>query len=234
ALAHLQIIEAEPQHLLPRSLAHLPRRIDSDYPALRANRPGRGNGGVAGPRCDVEGNLAVARGSQLHQALGPGDKGTQGWALVPFRYQVEAALEAFRVSSCCGRIRHLNSPRWSRSVRPRTSDCGRKNPGNPPRRVRPSTARELDPLGPACSLWRRWGLSWSEWLARVRGRYGTGASCPSCNLAPEVATLSLVTRPPSPCCVDPVGEIAFLASPLFPRRPSSPQPYPRYPTPRAT
>src|SRR5262249_2819270 len=91
----------------------------------------------------------------------------------------------------------------------------RKDPCNPPRRVRPSTARELDPLGPACSLWRRWGLSWCERLARVRGRYGTGASCPSCDLAPEVAALSLVPRSP------------ILASPLVPRRPSSPQPYPR-------
>jgi hypothetical protein len=56
-----------------------------------------------------------------------------------------------------------------------------------------------------------------ERLARLRGRHGSGASCPSCNLAPEVATLSLVTRSPSPRCVDPVGEIAFL---LFPSRPT--------------
>jgi hypothetical protein len=49
--------------------------------------------------------------------------------------------------------------------------------------------------------------------ARGRGRHGTGASCPSCKLAQEAATLSLVTRGGR---VDPVGETVFHRSPLGP------------------
>lgn len=38
--------------------------------------------------------------------------------------------------------------------------------------------------------------------------FGTGAVCPSDNLAREAATLSLVTRNGACRCVDPVGETA--------------------------
>src|SRR6516162_5492088 len=58
--------------------------------------------------------------------------------------------------------------------------------------------------------------------ARARGRHDTGAPCPSCNLAREAATLSLVTRVGRNRCADPVGETAFLLSPLGPRRLSPP------------
>jgi transposase len=49
-----------------------------------------------------------------------------------------------------------------------------------------------------------------HWPAWVRGRHGTGALCPSCNLAREAATLSLVTCSGRNRCIDPVGETAFL------------------------
>src|SRR5215471_19874131 len=53
--------------------------------------------------------------------------------------------------------------------------------------------------------------------ARVRGREPTGASCPSYNLAREVAALSLVTRIARPPCADPAGESASCP---FPSRPA--------------
>src|SRR5262249_4474613 len=85
----------------------------------------------------------------------------------------------------------------------------------------PPTTRERDaaPVR-ACATPRGWLRM--EWPALVRGRFGTGASCPSCNLAREAATLSLVTRLGADRRVDPVGETALLLSPLGPGRLSSP------------
>jgi hypothetical protein len=62
----------------------------------------------------------------------------------------------------------------------------------PRRRVRPPTARELDPArGDVASAVRS---GYDLRLAWVRGRHDTGATCPSCNLARETVTRSLVTR----------------------------------------
>src|SRR5262245_19612121 len=92
---------------------------------------------------------------------------------------------------------------------------GGKNPCNPPRRVRPPTARELDTAwGNVFAAARCWLIL--ERLARVRGRHGTGASCPSCNLAREAATPPLATRLGPSRGVDPVGETAILLSPSWP------------------
>src|SRR5439155_8271774 len=63
----------------------------------------------------------------------------------------------------------------------------------------------MPPCFAAARGWLR--MHWPAW---VRGRHGTGALCPSCNLAREAATLSLATRSGHNRCVDPVGETAFL------------------------
>ena len=89
----------------------------------------------------------------------------------------------------------------------------RKNPCNLPRRARPPTAHEPE-VQSALFAATCWLIM--EWPAWVSGRHDTGAMCPSCNLAREAATLSLVTRIGSHRCVDPVGETASLLFPSWP------------------
>src|SRR5215218_7627740 len=79
--------------------------------------------------------------------------------------------------------------------------------------------------------------------AWVRGRLGTGASCPSCNLAREVATLPLVTRG-APVAPIPLGKLpslrpSRLPSVTIPRRsrhhePTQPFPGTGHPGPART
>src|SRR5262249_7491606 len=68
----------------------------------------------------------------------------------------------------------------------------------PQRRVRPPTARELDPARGDVAFAARSGYDLRP--AWVRGRHDTGAPCPSCNLARETVTRSLVTRSASSRC----------------------------------
>jgi hypothetical protein len=79
----------------------------------RVDGPGclrRGDGRVPRPRRDVQHRLTAAQGSELHQARSPGDKGSQGWAVVSFRYHIEATSEGLPVASFYGLTSHVETP----------------------------------------------------------------------------------------------------------------------------